>query len=80
VCRKWRRSFTAFLADLGPCPGPLYTLDRYPNCDGHYEPGNVRWATWEQQRETQRYHEDIDAILALPIREEHARFLEPIQC
>ena len=38
---------------LGPCPSDK-TLDRYPNPDGHYAPGNVRWATWAEQWETRR--------------------------
>jgi hypothetical protein len=29
------------------------TLDRKDN-NGNYEPGNVHWATWVQQRENQR--------------------------
>jgi hypothetical protein len=45
----WRTDFNAFLAAVGAAPGEGYTLDRYPNNDGNYEPGNVRWATRVQQ-------------------------------
>lgn len=54
VCARWTESYEAFLADVGRRPGPEYSLDRYPDNDGDYEPGNVRWATRQQQRANQR--------------------------
>lgn len=54
VCDRWRQSFEAFLADVGPRPSPNHSIDRINN-DGHYEPSNVRWATdLEQGRNTRR--------------------------
>lgn len=47
VCERWR-DFSVFLADVGERPHGM-TLDRI-NPDGDYEPANVRWATWKQQR------------------------------
>lgn len=40
------------LAEIGPWPGKGHTLDRIDN-NGHYEPGNIRWATAAQQRANQ---------------------------
>lgn len=53
ICEQWRRSFSAFLRDLGRKPGPEYTLERL-DPDGNYEPKNCRWATRDQQRRTTR--------------------------
>ena len=50
VCDRWRNSFETFLADMGECP-PKLQIDRFPNRDGNYEPGNCRWATTREQRE-----------------------------
>jgi hypothetical protein len=46
-------SFEEFHADLGPKPSPNLSLDRINN-DGHYEPGNCRWATRSVQNANQR--------------------------
>lgn len=46
-------SFEQFFAELGPRPNGK-TLDRYPNNEGHYEPGNVRWATPLEQAQNRR--------------------------
>lgn len=54
VCDRWRDSFENFLADVGPRPGSEFSIDRYPNNDGNYEPGNVRWATKKQQGNNRR--------------------------
>ena len=49
MCDRWRDSFEAFYADMGPRPSDHHSLDRYPHGDGNYEPGNVRWATSKEQ-------------------------------
>ena len=52
----WRNDFIAFvcylLDELGERPKGK-SLDRIDN-DGHYEPGNLRWATPKQQSDNKR--------------------------
>jgi hypothetical protein len=55
MCPKWRNNFEAFFADVGLRPSPSHSLDRFPNNDGGYEPGNVRWATITEQANNKRY-------------------------
>jgi hypothetical protein len=52
VCDRWW-VFENFYADMGECPKGK-SLDRYPNQDGNYEPGNCRWATPKEQNENKR--------------------------
>lgn len=53
VCGRWSESFEAFLADVGRRPSDGHTLDR-KDSNGHYEPGNVRWATRAEQSRNRR--------------------------
>ena len=53
VCDSWLK-FRPFLSDMGLRPSLDYSIDRYPNNYGAYEPGNCRWATRKQQNRNRR--------------------------
>lgn len=53
VCDEWRKSFRAFLRDVGPRPGHHYSLGRIDNDKGYF-PDNVRWETIDQQNNNRR--------------------------
>jgi hypothetical protein len=53
VCQRWVDSYENFLADMGPRQ-PGMTLDRHPDPNGNYEPGNCRWASRKQQQRNRR--------------------------
>lgn len=52
VCKRWEQ-YEGFLADMGPKPGPGYSLERINN-SGNYVPGNVKWATRKEQNRNKR--------------------------
>jgi hypothetical protein len=53
VFPEWH-DFAAFIRDVGRRPSPQHSLDRHPNNDGNYEPGNVRWTTIDKQNRNKR--------------------------
>lgn len=66
VCMEWRRTkyggpygddeteaFQKFLDEIGPRPSKRYSVDRI-DVYGNYAPGNVRWATDEEQAANKR--------------------------
>ena len=51
VCDRWH-DLRLFIQDIEQALGPRpqgRSLDRWPDNDGNYEPGNVRWATGSEQ-------------------------------
>lgn len=64
VCDRWRigengmTGFECFIADVGRRPQPNLSIDRFPDNNGNYEPGNVRWATAVEQANNRRKRKD----------------------
>lgn len=46
--------FQNFYDYMGPRPSPEHSIDRHPDPNGNYEPGNVRWATQKEQQRNKR--------------------------
>lgn len=61
ICPEWRSSFEAF-RDWALVNGyaPGLSIDRFPNKDGNYEPGNCRWATAKEQSNNSRWNRLIE--------------------
>lgn len=55
VADEWQgeQGFDRFYAYIGPRPSPKHSVDRI-DTNGHYEPGNVRWADAGQQAANRR--------------------------
>ena len=57
MCARWRepngQGFLNFLEDMGPRPGPEYTVERKNN-NGDYCPENCEWADKTQQARNKR--------------------------
>lgn len=51
---RGRQGFELWFAHMGPRPSEKHSVDRFPNPNGNYEPGNVRWATSEEQANNKR--------------------------
>ena len=48
ICGAWIASFAEFYRHIGARPTPKHTLERIDN-EGGYTPGNVKWATRQDQ-------------------------------
>lgn len=53
VYEGWQNDFKAFHEYVGDRPSKKHTLDRI-DVNGNYEPGNVRWVTWDIQASNKR--------------------------
>ena len=77
VDRRWQKDFQAFARHVGPRPSPEHSIDRI-DPEGHYAPGNVRWALPPQQSANTRANKLRGGVAAEAriYREQAAALLE----
>lgn len=61
VCKRWRESFEAFLADVGLPPTREATLDRRRNTK-NYTPSNCRWVDIKTQQANRKNTRWVTAV------------------
>ena len=64
VCARWLGpdGYANFVSDVGRRPSSEHSIDRFPDNGGNYEPGNVRWATREEQQNNTRGNRRLQAF------------------
>lgn len=56
MCDEWRNDFMSFFNwAMANGYADNLSIDRFPDNDGDYEPGNARWATPKQQCQNRRF-------------------------
>ena len=75
VCERWRNSFDSFIVDMSPRPSSDYSIDRWPNPHGNYEPGNCRWASPAEQSHNRRDNRYLTVFGRTKIMSDWAREL-----
>jgi hypothetical protein len=78
VVPEWRNDFQAFLTCVGLRPSAQHSIDRFPDNNGNYAPGNVRWATKQEQSISRRRRVKRHAAHSSPVVREHSIEPHPI--
>lgn len=68
MCDRWRDSYISFVEDMGERPENT-TLERI-NVDGNYDPGNCKWATWQEQvRNTRQVYRILEGSTLMTLKD-----------